>query len=277
MGADQVGALSLKVSDKSHWTGQRKGPRATVVKNSKARLTDGTCLCTFAPDQVLGAGSGSGGGRAAFKGGPCSTSSTALAPSWGAPARRVSPLSPGSPASPGGGPAGGRGGQPWGRGPASGEGQPQGRGGQPRGRGSAGGERASPGGEGASSAQAWDPNRKRCSDRVPRVGERGGRPGRGSRGDWQLLCSPGGTGRSQLVHVKNSGGAGLSLLPPSPSSSPPSSLLPAPPLRPPVQLRLQPLGEPLTFREQGQHLRAGAGTPTGRGARRPSPGPQDAR
>lgn len=211
-------------------TGQGRGraPGLLLSRTLKAGLTYWICLCTFAPDQVLGEGQAQKVGELPLKAGP-----SAHHPGpWPRPgvlqSRGSHPLVKTLPASPRGG---------------------------------------------VGRVQAWDPDRKRCSDGCPEWAK-GWAPGRGSRGDWQLLCSPGGTGRSQLVHVKNSSGAGLSRPPPPPPSSPPSSLLPSPPLHPPIQLRLQPLGEPLTFREQGQHLRAGAGTPTGRGAQRPSPGPR---
>lgn len=119
------------------------------------------------------------------------------------------------------------------------------------------GEGASPKGR-AGRAQAWDPNRKRCSDRVPTVGERGGHRGTGSRRDWQLLCNPGGTGRSQLAHVKNSGGAGLSLPPPPPCP------LPLPSTRPSssgcsLSGSRSPFGSRASTSEPGQGPQPGAG------------------
>lgn len=54
-GVNQVGAWPQKVSDKSDWTGQREGPRATAARTLKANMANRSGLCALAPG-VPGAG-----------------------------------------------------------------------------------------------------------------------------------------------------------------------------------------------------------------------------
>lgn len=94
---------------------------------------------------------------------------------------------------------------------------------------------------------------------VPRVGEGGGRPGRGSPGDWQRLrARRAGRRWSQLLHVRNSGWgrASPSLHTPPVPSPPPSSSSGS---------GCSSSGQPLTFPEQGKRPRGGQGPQQGAG------------
>lgn len=93
---------------------------------------------------------------------------------------------------------------------------------------------------------------------VPRVGERGGHPGRGSPGDWQRLrARRAGRRWSQLVHVRNSGwGRASPSLHTPPLPSPPSSSSGS---------GCSSSGQPLTFPEQGKQPRGGQGPQQGAG------------
>lgn len=79
-GANQVGALSLKVSVKPHWTGQRTSSRTTVVKNSKGendQQDPPVHISSWGQDQTQKVG------ELHLQIGPLSKSSGALAPVLG--------------------------------------------------------------------------------------------------------------------------------------------------------------------------------------------------
>lgn len=102
-GVNQVGAWSQKVSDKSHWTGQRENPRATVARALKANIANRTGLWALAPG-VPGAGiqdQTQKVGKLPLEKGPVSKSPLVVWPqSWGARIQRGSSPSQGAPGQP---------------------------------------------------------------------------------------------------------------------------------------------------------------------------------